>query len=117
MITITINSSIYTNRNKIVAVFMIITKQLKEVLVSEFQELINYYRENNLRESFETLNTTLRHSYTDKQSYIALHNFEASEPNFLTLVVGQKVYVISRTGEDRGWWKGRSGNRVSYYLN
>ncbi|EJW79802.1 hypothetical protein WUBG_09288 [Wuchereria bancrofti] len=84
-------------------------------MFSSVVELINYYRENNLRESFETLNTTLRHSYTDKQSYIALHNFEASEPNFLTLVVGQKVYVISRTGEDRGWWKGRSGNRVGYF--
>uniref|UniRef100_A0A8R1TQ42 Protein vav-1 n=2 Tax=Onchocerca TaxID=6281 RepID=A0A8R1TQ42_ONCVO len=78
-------------------------------------ELINYYKENNLRESFETLNTTLRYSYTDKQSYIALHNFQASEPNFLTLAVGQKVYVISRTGEDRGWWKGRSGNRIGYF--
>ncbi|VIO89268.1 Variant SH3 domain containing protein [Brugia malayi] len=87
----------------------------ESTMFSSVVELINYYRENNLRESFETLNTTLRHSYTDKQPYIALHNFEASEPNFLTLVVGQKVYVISRTGEDRGWWKGRSGNRVGYF--
>ncbi|EJD74015.1 variant SH3 domain-containing protein [Loa loa] len=87
----------------------------ESTMFSSVVELINYYRENNLRESFETLNTTLRHSYTDKQSYVALHNFEASEPNFLTLVVGQRVYVISRTGEDRGWWKGRSGNRVGYF--
>ncbi|VDM47772.1 unnamed protein product [Toxocara canis] len=75
-------------------------------------ELINYYREHNLRESFETLNTTLRQPYVVNRPYVAIHNFEATDSNFLELVVGQKVYVISRTGEERGWWKGRTGNRV-----
>ncbi|VDM96189.1 unnamed protein product [Thelazia callipaeda] len=87
----------------------------ESTMFSSVVELVNYYRDNNLRESFETLNTTLRQPFVDIQSYVALHNFEATEPNFLTLVVGQRVCVISRTGEDRGWWKGRSGNRVGYF--
>lgn len=82
-----------------------------------FQELINYYKEHNLRESFESLNTTLRHAFPIDRPYTAIHNFEATDANFLALVVGQRVYVISRTGEDRGWWKGRSGNKVFFYSN
>lgn len=86
-------------------------------LTDNFQELINYYREHNLRESFKTLNTTLRQAYVANRPYVAIHNFEATNSNFLELVVGQHVDVISRLGEDRGWWKGRTGNRVSLMLN
>ncbi|VDK56355.1 unnamed protein product [Gongylonema pulchrum] len=76
-------------------------------------ELVNYYRDHNLRESFETLNTCLNEAFIPKPVYIAIHNFEATEANLLSLEVGQRVYVINRAGESRGWWKGRSGSRVS----
>uniref|UniRef100_A0A9J2PEQ3 Protein vav-1 n=1 Tax=Ascaris lumbricoides TaxID=6252 RepID=A0A9J2PEQ3_ASCLU len=88
----------------------------ESTMFSSVVELINYYREHNLRESFETLNTTLRQPYVVNRPYVAIHNFEATDPNFLELVVGQKVYVISRTGEERGWWKGRTGNRVGSFI-
>lgn len=78
-------------------------------------ELINYYREHNLSESFETLDTTLRQAYIQNRPYVAIHNYEAPDPNFLELIKGQIVFVISRTGEERGWWKGRSGNKVGYF--
>lgn len=79
-----------------------------------FKELINYYKGHNLRESFETLDTILGEHYSPNQPYKAIHNFEAANSNFLELKTGQIVYVISRTGEERGWWKGKSGDRVSF---
>ncbi|VDN59218.1 unnamed protein product [Dracunculus medinensis] len=91
------------------------SKKKRNNLTDNFQELINYYREHNLRESFETLNTTLRQAYVANRPYVAIHNFEATNSNFLELVVGQHVDVISRLGEDRGWWKGRTGNRIGYF--
>ncbi|MFH4975751.1 hypothetical protein AB6A40_002460 [Gnathostoma spinigerum] len=84
------------------------------IMFRSIVELINYYSEHNLRESFETLNTTLRQPYMCS-TFKVLHSFEATDPNYLQLNVGEQVVVISRIGEDRGWWKGRIGNRIGYF--
>uniref|UniRef100_A0A0N5AHT5 Protein vav n=1 Tax=Syphacia muris TaxID=451379 RepID=A0A0N5AHT5_9BILA len=79
-------------------------------------ELINYYREHNLRESFESLDTPLKeHYYPPNQPYKAIYDYHSEEPGHLELKVGQIVYVVDRKGEERGWWKGKSGNRTGYF--
>ncbi|CAI4229270.1 unnamed protein product [Auanema sp. JU1783] len=69
-------------------------------------ELVNYYKRNSLSECFEFLNTNLRDPYRENNLFIALHDFAANEPKFLSLKKGDIVTLIEKVGEERGWWKG-----------
>ena len=43
----------------------------------------------------------------------ALYSFSATQSNQLSLEVGDVIEIISRASGDRGWYKGRKGDRVS----
>lgn len=78
-------------------------------------ELVNYYRENNLCESFNSLNTTLKNAYRTCKLFRVLHDFDATEPKFLTLRKGDRLTLVDVIGEDRGWWKGQIADRVGFF--
>uniref|UniRef100_A0A915I982 Uncharacterized protein n=1 Tax=Romanomermis culicivorax TaxID=13658 RepID=A0A915I982_ROMCU len=78
--------------------------------------LINYFQENSLKESFESLDTNLKYPVRSLivGFAIALHNFQATAPNMISLEVGQELVILSKKDSDRGWWKGKIGSR--YFL-
>ncbi|XGW34550.1 hypothetical protein V3C99_018463 [Haemonchus contortus] len=78
-------------------------------------ELVNYYKENNLCESFNSLNTTLKSAYRTCKLFRVLHDFDATEPKFLTLRKGDRLTLIDVIGEDRGWWKGQIADRIGFF--
>ncbi|WKY15591.1 hypothetical protein Q1695_000793 [Nippostrongylus brasiliensis] len=78
-------------------------------------ELVNYYRENNLCESFNSLNTTLKNAYRTCKLFRVLHDFDATEPKFLTLRRGDRLTLVDVIGEDRGWWKGQIADRIGFF--
>lgn len=44
---------------------------------------------------------------------IAEYNFEPDESNQLPLVKGCEVLILSKEGDERGWWRGKVMDRVS----
>ncbi|KAF8381825.1 vav-1 [Pristionchus pacificus] len=78
-------------------------------------ELINYYRENNLRESFNALDTKLTKPHRECKTFRANHPYKATEPKFLELRVGDLITLVDTMGEERGWWKGKIGERVGFF--
>ncbi|KJH42877.1 RhoGEF domain protein [Dictyocaulus viviparus] len=78
-------------------------------------ELVNYYKENNLCESFNSLNTTLKNAYRTCKLYRVIHDFDATEPKFLTLRKGDRLTLVDVIGEDRGWWKGQIADRIGFF--
>jgi len=83
------------------------------------QELIEFYQTNSLQESFQALDTTLTVPF--KLAFInfavAIHDFEASQPNMMSLQRGDKLMILSKNGADRGWWKGKVDGKVMIWLN
>ncbi|KIH49310.1 SH3 domain protein [Ancylostoma duodenale] len=86
---------------------------MRDMCSTAIVELVNYYRENNLCESFNSLNTTLRNAYRTCKLFRVIHDFDATEPKFLTLRKGDRLTLVDVIGEDRGWWKGQIADRVS----
>ncbi|KAK6031819.1 SH3 domain protein [Ostertagia ostertagi] len=74
-----------------------------------------HYRENNLCESFNSLNTTLKNAYRTCKLFRVLHDFDATEPKFLTLRKGDRLTLVDVIGEDRGWWKGQIADRIGFF--
>jgi hypothetical protein len=79
-----------------------------------FQDLIKYYQDHNLQESFTALNTTLKRPYRDycMVMAVAIHDFTASDEKMVSLTKGDRVQVIDTQGEQRGWWKGKVNGKV-----
>ncbi|CAB3399478.1 unnamed protein product [Caenorhabditis bovis] len=82
-------------------------------------ELVQYYREHNLIEIFQGLNTTLKYPYLHCKIFRAIHDYEATQPapegKFLSLRKGDIVLLIDTVGEDRGWWKGQCNNQSGFF--
>lgn len=80
-------------------------------------KLINYFQENSLKESFESLDTTLRYPVRSLivGFAVALHNFQATAPNMISLDVGQEIVILSKKDSERGWWKGKTGSKIGYF--
>uniref|UniRef100_A0A1I7ZPA8 Guanine nucleotide exchange factor VAV2 n=2 Tax=Steinernema glaseri TaxID=37863 RepID=A0A1I7ZPA8_9BILA len=78
-------------------------------------ELVNYYRENNLSESFEHIDTVLTAPLIQSRIYRVVHDYSPTEPKFLTMRHGELVTVLDTSGEDKGWWKGRIDNRTGFF--
>ena len=83
-----------------------------------FQDLIKYYQDHNLQESFIALNTTLKRPYQDYclAIAIAIHDFTASDKNMVSLMKGDRVQVIDTKREQQGWWKGKLNGKVVLIL-
>ncbi|CAJ0583596.1 unnamed protein product, partial [Mesorhabditis spiculigera] len=80
-------------------------------------QLVEYYNKNNLIESFATLNTTLKSPYNEQKLFKVIHDFESDDVTgkFLELHKGDIVYLLDTVGQDRGWWKGRIGNKSGFF--
>ncbi|XP_054159008.1 protein vav-like [Oppia nitens] len=84
-------------------------------------DLIVYYSENSLCESFNLVNTCLQIPF--KKSYkcdaycyaIALYNFAGGSANLLDLRKGDRVTILSKAGQSKGWWKGQINDRIGYF--
>nr|XP_042895082.1 protein vav [Parasteatoda tepidariorum] len=96
------------------------TKYFKSIV-----ELINWYQENSLAESFNGLHVTLMIPYKkalvglNNESILgyaeALYDFHATSPNMLSLQKGDRIAVLSKAGNQKGWWKGQIDENVGYF--
>uniref|UniRef100_A0A8R1HTU9 Protein vav-1 n=2 Tax=Caenorhabditis japonica TaxID=281687 RepID=A0A8R1HTU9_CAEJA len=82
-------------------------------------ELVQYYRDHNLIEIFQALDTTLKNPFSQCKVFKAVHDYEAPPPNqdgkFLSLKTGDVVVLLDTVGEDRGWWKGQVNNKTGFF--
>ncbi|XP_064457585.1 protein vav-like isoform X2 [Ornithodoros turicata] len=99
-------------------------------------ELVNWYETHSLAESFQGLQISLLIPFknavhpisngSSKDSFtttvdapvgeaIALHNFQRTADSMLELVKGDVVTILSKAGEEKGWWKGQIDQRVGYF--
>lgn len=96
------------------------TKYFKSIV-----ELINWYKENSLAESFSGLHVTLMIPYkkalagSHEESILGyaevLYDFEGHSPNMLTLQKGDRIAILSKAGNQKGWWKGQLNGCVGYF--
>uniref|UniRef100_A0A183IQA9 SH3 domain-containing protein n=1 Tax=Soboliphyme baturini TaxID=241478 RepID=A0A183IQA9_9BILA len=80
-------------------------------------QLVNFYEENSLSQSFQSLDTTLKIPVKSLiVGYaIALHNFEATASNMISIHRGEGVIILSKKDSERGWWKGKVDEKVGYF--
>lgn len=85
-------------------------------------DLVKWYEENSLCESFNLVNTNLLIPYRKQLSAvqpvahaIALYSFTGSSSNLLDLRKGDKVAILSKAGESKGWWKGQVNDKIGYF--
>ncbi|CAL1533587.1 unnamed protein product, partial [Lymnaea stagnalis] len=93
---------------------------------SSVQELVDYYQNNELVDSFPDVCTTLKFPY--KRCLIsssggpkvlgyavAIYDYAATSTSQVTLQVNDRIAILSKTGQDKGWWKGENlrTNRVN----
>ncbi|XP_053600667.1 protein vav isoform X2 [Plodia interpunctella] len=81
-------------------------------------ELVSYYEKTSLSENFIGLNSNLRWPFRRVVATV-IHDFRPLEASQLALRPGAKVLVLSKEGDSRGWWKGRTldkgDNRSGYF--
>lgn len=75
-------------------------------------ELVSFYERNDLGENFAGLNQTLQWPFKEVIA-IALYPFVPQEPNQLALSQGCQVIVIGKEGDSKGWWRGKTMEKVS----
>lgn len=46
----------------------------------------------------------------------ALYDFQGNSPNMLTLHKGDRIAVLDKAGNQKGWWKGKIDKNVNYLL-
>uniref|UniRef100_A0A914D363 Uncharacterized protein n=1 Tax=Acrobeloides nanus TaxID=290746 RepID=A0A914D363_9BILA len=79
-------------------------------------ELINFYRVNNLSEGFTNLDTTLSSTLLQTKQFRAVHDFVGTDSaKYLEFKRGDIVTVIDTVGEEKGWWRGRVGERIGFF--
>ncbi|KAF7216829.1 transcript variant X8 [Nothobranchius furzeri] len=97
-------------------------------------ELVEYYQSHSLKESFKSLDTTLRYPYKSRErslsrastrspvftprvvsTAIARYNFAARDMRELSLREGEIVKIYSKIGGDQGWWKGEANGRIGWF--
>uniref|UniRef100_A0A3Q3BCP4 Vav 2 guanine nucleotide exchange factor n=1 Tax=Kryptolebias marmoratus TaxID=37003 RepID=A0A3Q3BCP4_KRYMA len=97
-------------------------------------ELVEYYQSHSLKESFKSLDTTLRYPYKTRErllsrtstrspvftprvvsTAVARYNFAARDMRELSLREGDIVKIYSKIGGDQGWWKGEANGRIGWF--
>lgn len=108
-------------------------------------QLVEYYQQNQLSDSFPDVKTTLLHPvktvlngatgpavngvcsqatlrYSTSAGHVlcyatALYDYAATATSQISLKTGDKIAVLSKAGRDKGWWKGEhiNTNRVGYF--
>ncbi|XP_072935337.1 protein vav [Epargyreus clarus] len=81
-------------------------------------EMVSYYEKTSLSENFVGLNSMLRWPFRRVVATV-VHDFRPLESAQLALRPGAKLLVLSKEGDGRGWWKGRTldkgDNRSGYF--
>lgn len=85
-------------------------------------ELVKWFEEHSLAESFNGLNITLAIPYKRELANAepigvatAMYSFTGNASNLLSLKKGERVAILSKAGEEKGWWKGQIDNRIGYF--
>ncbi|XP_065932650.1 guanine nucleotide exchange factor VAV3 isoform X11 [Magallana gigas] len=83
---------------------------------SSLPELVEFYQDNSLADSFPGVDTTLKFPFKTQSGggantrilgYAeAVYDYAATATSQLSLCRGDKVAILSKTGSDKGWWKG-----------
>ncbi|CAH8487172.1 unnamed protein product [Schistosoma rodhaini] len=85
--------------------------------------VIDNYSKVSLNRCFDEVDITLLYPYQKCPSsplFYVRANFDfhdTSNTRFLNLKGGDRIAVVSRAAEDRGWWKGWLNGRVSLYVS
>ncbi|EEC19102.1 Rho guanine nucleotide exchange factor, putative, partial [Ixodes scapularis] len=80
------------------------------------QELVSWYETHSLSESFKGLEISLLIPFKNPLGRaVALHNFQPTADSMLGLIKGDVVTVLSKAGQEKGWWKGQIQERVGYF--
>ncbi|CAI2357652.1 unnamed protein product [Caenorhabditis sp. 36 PRJEB53466] len=91
----------------------------EDYIFNSVVELVQYYRDHNLIEIFQALDTCLKSPYPQCKVFKAVHDYDPPPPNtegkFLSLRTGDIVVLLDTVGEDRGWWKGQVNNRTGFF--
>lgn len=79
-------------------------------------ELVAHYGRNSLRESFSGLDASLKLSIGELVIMEALFDFapDPKDSNMLPMKTGDRVVVVDKTGDSRGWWKACRNVRTGY---
>ncbi|XP_026480892.1 protein vav-like [Ctenocephalides felis] len=77
-------------------------------------DLIAYYERTSLGENYVGLDVSLQWPFHQILA-IAEYNFEPDETNQLPLVKGCEVLILSKEGDERGWWRGKVMDRVGFF--
>ncbi|XP_062582313.1 guanine nucleotide exchange factor VAV2-like isoform X3 [Saccostrea cucullata] len=83
---------------------------------SSLPELVEFYQDNSLADSFPGVDTVLKFPFKSQAGgganarilgYAeAVYDYAATATSQLSLCRGDKVAILSKTGSDKGWWKG-----------
>ncbi|XP_061164201.1 guanine nucleotide exchange factor VAV2-like isoform X3 [Saccostrea echinata] len=83
---------------------------------SSLPELVEFYQDNSLADSFPGVDTTLKFPFKSQAGggasarilgYAeAVYDYAATATSQLSLCRGDRVAIVSKTGSDKGWWKG-----------
>ncbi|GFR78231.1 proto-oncogene vav-like isoform X6 [Elysia marginata] len=88
------------------------------------QELVDFYQVNQLADSFPDVKTTLLYPYKKVMRdprimgyATAIYDYAATSTSQVTLQGLDRVAIHSKTGQDKGWWKGENlrTNRIGYF--
>ncbi|XP_059153597.1 guanine nucleotide exchange factor VAV3-like isoform X3 [Physella acuta] len=91
---------------------------------SSVQELVDFYQNNELSDSFPDVCTTLKYPYKRVANgprvlgyAVAIYDYAATSTTQVTLKVNDRIAILSKTGQDKGWWKGENlrSNRIGYF--
>ncbi|XP_013411702.1 protein vav isoform X3 [Lingula anatina] len=91
-------------------------------------ELVDYYQKNSLAYSFPELDTVLSIPYNESVRQnaapretpalgyaVASFDYAATATNQISLTKGDRIKIVSKQGEDRGWWKGELRGKIGYF--
>ena len=83
---------------------------------SSVPELVEFYQQNSLKECFPGVKTTLLYPIKSQAGFgatsrilgyaVAVYDYAANATSQLSLCRGDRVAILSKTGSDKGWWKG-----------
>ncbi|XP_055630616.1 protein vav isoform X2 [Toxorhynchites rutilus septentrionalis] len=101
---------IYQKKENSTVLYYLSTRRHFKTIV----ELVSFYERNDLGENFAGLNQSLQWPYKEVIA-TALYDFFPSEPNQLPLRQGCQVVVIGKEGDSKGWWRGKSMEKVGFF--
>ncbi|XP_071155724.1 proto-oncogene vav-like isoform X8 [Mytilus edulis] len=90
-------------------------------------ELVEFYQQNSLKECFPGVKTTLLYPIKSQAGFgatsrilgyaVAVYDYAANATSQLSLCRGDRVAILSKTGSDKGWWKGEhcTTGKVGYF--